>query len=368
MVDLRGSEIDRMTEFNGRARAHLWCLVLNLLFLLSTSLVASAATDADQITLFHAIRHNDLATAKRMIQSHPELKNRRFEVKSQDHKPSSQDEQLGFAPLDQAVWYRRQEVVQYLLGVGAELDVLAASGLGKTDYLRAHLSELKGTSRDPVLSKLVQSVPPIHWAVQGNQPDTVRWLLSQGEKIDAYDRTYETALHRACENGNLQLVQLLVENKADLNLKGGMVASSPLHFAARSGKADVVEFLLARGMDVDTQDVRLGTALHVAASLNHVETADCLIKHGANIEARIHEMWGIDNGTIEPPGSLGASPLYWCARVGNLRMVEFLVDHKANINSKDVRWTVFDVAQEYPAVQKFLKQRGAKSGMGVAKR
>ncbi|MBY0548368.1 MAG: ankyrin repeat domain-containing protein [Candidatus Obscuribacterales bacterium] len=307
MTHLRRAEKYRWSPFNHRA-IQLWYLALNLLFLSLNSSVAGAPIEDDQSRLFAAIDSNDLATVKRLVQAKPELKNRRLSFLAQSRKPTGKDEKQGFSPLDEAVWHRKQDVALFLLGTGAELDLLSASGLGKTDFLQAHPNELKSNWMNPTLSKLQQSLPPIHWAVRGNQPDAVRWLLAHGEKIDAVDKEYKTPLHRACESGNLSMVKLLVENKADLNMKGTVVQWSPLHFAAWSGIPEVVEYLLTRGMDVNTQDVGLGTPLHVAAGLNDVNMADVLLMHGANIEARKHEMWGITNGTIEQPGSLGATP------------------------------------------------------------
>ncbi len=60
----------------------------------------------------------------------------------------------------------------------------------------------------------------------------------------------------------------------------------PLIIAASNGKLKAVEFLLARGADVNVRDKSNGaTALIVAAREGHLQVVDLLLKKGADVNA-----------------------------------------------------------------------------------
>jgi ankyrin repeat protein len=86
----------------------------------------------------------------------------------------------------------------------------------------------------------------------------------------------------ACQEGHLDVVRLLVENGADVNLRranqGGRIA---LGKAARQGHADIVRFLLANGAD-HTIAGKWGTPLKEAIDLNKPECAAILRTAGAH--------------------------------------------------------------------------------------
>lgn len=70
-----------------------------------------------------------------------------------------------------------------------------------------------------------------------------------GADPNAQDNAEWSALHEACNRGNLGVVKVLKEFGADLNLKG-FAKDSPLHDAARNGHLKVVKFLVRSGADL----------------------------------------------------------------------------------------------------------------------
>ncbi|KAH8748379.1 ankyrin repeat-containing domain protein [Hyaloscypha sp. PMI_1271] len=95
-------------------------------------------------------------------------------------------------------------------------------------------------------------------------------LLDQrGIDIDFCDPKLEgrTALHWACKNGHLQVVKLLVEHGALIEIADNQ-GMTPLLDAAGSEFLDVAQYLEARGSNIDavTEDGR--TILHVSAASN----------------------------------------------------------------------------------------------------
>src|SRR5262249_57680287 len=61
------------------------------------------------------------------------------------------------------------------------------------------------------------------------------------------------------------------------------ILAEALGWAARSGRTAAMEFLLARGADIDGEPYN-GTALHWAVARKQVEAAAWLLDHGADID------------------------------------------------------------------------------------
>lgn len=78
--------------------------------------------------------------------------------------------------------------------------------------------------------------------------------------------------------------RLLEENPKAVNerIDG---AGYPLHAAAGSGNAEVVQMLLDAGAEVNARSQRNNTALHVAAGRGHSEVVALLLAHGADVNA-----------------------------------------------------------------------------------
>ena len=102
---------------------------------------------------------------------------------------------------------------------------------------------------------------------------SARLLLEAGAPVDARDQIQRTALMYGCTGANLELVGLLIENKAEVNLVDGEESWTPLMFAAAEGQSGVVSLLLAAGADPHAKDVDGEDAALFARSKGHLETA-----------------------------------------------------------------------------------------------
>ena len=93
-------------------------------------------------------------------------------------------------------------------------------------------------------------------------------------------------LHFAVQEGNREVVNLLIWKGADVDAKdddGG----TPLYFAAMTGHKEVVKLLIAAGADVNAKDVGSNTPLDMAIMENQTETADLLRKHGGKTKKEL---------------------------------------------------------------------------------
>jgi hypothetical protein len=110
-----------------------------------------------------------------------------------------------------------------------------------------------------------------------------------------YDQSLEEVefMRGACaaaQRGDLSALKRSVERRPNLLADDGVGGNSgyaPLHYAAREGHVDCVEFLLSKGARVDqTTTAGRATALHRAAFTGHPEVLEKLVLAGADASLR----------------------------------------------------------------------------------
>ena len=174
--------------------------------------------------------------------------------------------------------------------------------------------------QDPSLCK---ALFPDGWTILNTiidmgQLDLIPYVLDQGAEVD-FVSWGSAPLHRAVRKGNLDLVQMLIDRHADVNIRDDH-RSSPFHVAARSGKMQILRLLLASGAEMDILDKKRETPLHRAASEGHVETVVLLKEKGSSIGIR-----NVD----------GAVPLLKAILRGRESVVQFFLKHISKEDLQD---------------------------------
>ena len=127
--------------------------------------------------------------------------------------------------------------------------------------------------------------------------EVVRLLLRHGGNVDERDDNGETVLHRAVEDGCVEVVRVLLQGGADVGAGGAWDGATALHIAVERGAAEIAHLLLAAGADVSAQDDNGNTALHLCTT---TETLQLLLNAGA--DSGMHNHVGM------------TPPLYWSAK------------------------------------------------------
>lgn len=111
-----------------------------------------------------------------------------------------------------------------------------------------------------------------------------RFLREYGKDIvDCRDDDQSTALHLIASTNHTsgaRIVRMLAKHGADLNAKNSE-GWQPLHYAATNGNVAVMEALLECGADVDGRTPNLLTALALCCTKGSEAGVRTLIKHRA---------------------------------------------------------------------------------------
>jgi len=135
-------------------------------------------------------------------------------------------------------------------------------------------------------------------------------------------------LNVACYRGDLELVQLLLKNGADVNVVAGDGAT-PLVWAGKGDKTgEIVSLLLQKGAKIDAEN-KLGTSAFDNAARSYcsskappsMEVLKILADHGADVDNPIPE------GDAEGYTNLTAA-IVW----NKIELVKFLIDREADVN------------------------------------
>ncbi len=111
-------------------------------------------------------------------------------------------------------------------------------------------------------------------AVRKSDVPTVKQLLEAGTDANSKGRYDVTALFFACDRGNVEVVRLLLDNGAEMNVKDTFYGATPLGWAAFNERAAVVELMLERGAE-GAEDV-----LSSAVSRDNKEMVKAVLKKG----------------------------------------------------------------------------------------
>jgi ankyrin repeat protein len=132
------------------------------------------------------------------------------------------------------------QAVDALLARGARITLPLAAALGHTEDARRFLP-----NADPEKRHLALAL-----ASQYGHLEIVRELLDAGEDPNRFNpvggHSHSTPLHQAAGNGHLDVVKVLIERGAKLDVKDILFGGTPAGWAAYAGKKEVEAYLRAR--------------------------------------------------------------------------------------------------------------------------
>jgi len=165
---------------------------------------------------------------------------------------------------------------------------------------------------------------PIFLAVGDDDKNLLDLLIAYGADINSKDGEGTTVLEYAIRLNKKLAAKLLVE-------KGAKLDDCDLYLAARGNNTELIELLLAKGLDVNAachpsslkilpENEYLSTPLYAAILTDSSEAADVLIDHGAIVNLKKNNNY---------------SPLHAAASMRARKTMKLLISRGAKINTKD---------------------------------
>jgi len=168
----------------------------------------------------------------------------------------------GWSPLEEALYWNSRDVIALLLERGAAVQNLrTAAGLGRTDLIEGYFNA-DGSLR-PEAGKINWPWGGLETIACSNFDQTGRQQLADRVNEWSQDRQgiINNAFVYACMHGHIEAAKLLLQHEAEINVvPGGFdYAGTGLHYAALNGQRAMVEFLLQQGADRDVKDTKVGS-------------------------------------------------------------------------------------------------------------
>ncbi|GAA3882172.1 hypothetical protein GCM10022243_53460 [Saccharothrix violaceirubra] len=140
----------------------------------------------------------------------------------------------------------------------------------------AEVRDLLRFGGDPNRHDVGSGLTPLMAAVALGADTVVRTLLTGGADVLVTERSGQTALHKAVENGSADIVRALVRAGSIVDAPVATTGQTPLHVAVRHGNAEAARVLLESGARADLVDHLGRTPLDLARDLLPVEVVAAL--------------------------------------------------------------------------------------------
>lgn len=200
---------------------------------------------------------------------------------------------MGFLLL-YAIRCEKVDIINLLLDSGLDIDGWYGDGypctplyvaVGHSKFEIAHLLIKRGANVDKQTS---HKRVPLGCTVSKGDLKMVQLLLDNGADIECFDSMCRvdagwTPLWIASDNGHLEIMKCLMDHKADVNALDKRKVSTPLIAAVSSNKLEAVQLLLERGADMYKTDQSKNVPLDLARQYVRLEIIKCLKDHQENL-------------------------------------------------------------------------------------
>lgn len=191
--------------------------------------------------------------------------------------------------------------------------------------------------------------PALHLAVMQGRKAMVELLLERGADVNGTDQSGDTALVGAVMYSRPEVARVLLDRGANPSAKNGS-GQTPIHYVCEKGDVELARLLVAKAKDVDVISTRpvanygniVGTPLIHAVRNANLGVVTLLVERGADVKKEAPE---------------GVSALRLAVEIGNLKIVEYLLDHGANERAPGL--LVLSLRLGHEDITKLLLKRGA---------
>lgn len=209
--------------------------------------------------IIKAVKAGDTKKTKQLLHANPDL----------IHAMTERGESIILL----AVYYGQKEIAQLLLSKATELTIYEATAVGQIDQVKKAL----GHNPDHLHAFSADGWTPLHLAAFFGHDEIVEYLIQIGAKINiaAKNEMAVMPLHSALANRNIETAEILVSRGANVNAEQS-TGWTPLHYAAAIGNVKIIENLLDAGANRNLRNNEGQMPLEVAKEKGHAVVVDLL--------------------------------------------------------------------------------------------
>ncbi len=270
----------------------------------------------------NAIRENDVRTLDKILK-----------ISGLHSKKMSNGE----LPLHYAIRCGSQDVVKYLLDA-ARVNPLSKDHQGLTAFDHAVLSQDRSVVA-LVLGASLGTTIPDHLLDIGIDPAEIQVMQQQMRQLLHPPIPNLSPLHAAAFMGDIRALEKLPK---DSDIRGSdLIGMTALHYAALSGKEDVVKWLLAKGAKLDGKAASGMNLLHLAA-IGGSESVMKLLLDTKKLDPNVAD-------------EAGRTPLHFAMTADHLAAARLLVEKGGDLQAKTMRTmpvSILSVLSQVRAIQR----------------
>ncbi|XP_059178225.1 serine/threonine-protein phosphatase 6 regulatory ankyrin repeat subunit B-like [Physella acuta] len=215
---------------------------------------------------------------------------------------------------------KKKKLISLLLEKGADPNIKDTRGRSllfrslEENHLDLANVLIEGNAEVNIANELGET--PLNIAVNRNDTDMIKNLLRKGADVNLYGGKFLPNPIRVAETGNVEMMKLFLQHKADVDVKVNRV--NALFISIEKNDTNMWELLVGNGAGLEAVNTRGETALMMAVKAGNIDLLRHLVQHGADVDCL---------------NSRRVSALYEAVILGSCEAVQLLVEAGAALDT-----------------------------------
>ena len=120
------------------------------------------------------------------------------------------------------------------------------------------------------------------YSQKGDREKVLEILSNENTNINYQNENGWSALHYACDEGNLKIVEILIKAHINVNIKNND-KKTPLHISVYHGYFDISKLLIENGADINVRDNEQNLPIHICSASGYSELLDYLLQKNPSL-------------------------------------------------------------------------------------